>query len=180
MAAPAAAADNDGWRYALGYAYLSNVEEIKDSYKHLSKDAEADHDIFNTSVSLCFQPYYQFQNGCRAGAGIGPLVLLAGDAVHIQVPVNVTLGYSFFKDSKISPYLRTGISFHMASGDYYANSSPGFFGSIGVEFFNTNPAHIGFETAYDASEIKLDRASGQAKHEKIKSGEVTLFIYADF
>ena len=65
-------ADTDTWRYVLGYGYLINVEEIKDSYKHLSKNAGNDNDIYNTSVSLCFQPYYQFQNGIRTGFHYGP------------------------------------------------------------------------------------------------------------
>ncbi len=181
MAIPAtAAADNDAWRFVLGYSYLNNVKEIKDSYKYLSKDAEGGRDIFNASINLSFQPYYQFQNGFRAGAGVGPLVLLLGDAYHVQVPVNLTLGYSFFQKSDYCPYFRCGISYHMASGDFYADSSPGFYGGIGVEIFNTKPTHLGFEAAYDASEIKLDRASNQPDHEKIKTGEVTLFIYADF
>jgi hypothetical protein len=175
-----AAAESEVWRYALGYTYLSNVEEIKDSYKHLSKDAGNGNDIYNTSISLCFQPYYQFQNGIRAGSGIGPVILLTGDATHVQVPVNMTLGYSFFMDSEISSYARVGISYHVASGDYYADSSPGFFGCIGIVFFNTESVHLGLETAYDASEIKLDHASDQVRHERIKTGEVMVFIYADF
>jgi len=173
-------ADDDAMRYALGYSYLKNVAEVKDAYKHLLKDAGDDHDIYNISISICFQPYYQFQNGYRAGAGIGPLIILAGDAYHVQVPLNLTLGYSFFSNSQISPYIRAGISYHMASGEYYASSSPGYIGGIGIEFLNTKPLHFGFEIAYDASEIKLDRAKGQAKHEKIKTGEVIFFIYADF
>mgnify|MGYP003897904135 CR=1 FL=1 len=164
----------------MGYSFLSNVYELKDSYKHLSKDAGDDNSIYNPSISLSFQPYYQFQNGFRAGAGIGPLVLLIGDASHVQVPVNMTLGYSFFMDSKISPYVRTGISYPIASGDYYADSSPGFFGGMGIEIPNTEPIHMGFEVAYDASGIKLDQASDQSSSEKIKTGEVMLFIYADF
>jgi hypothetical protein len=176
----AGSADPGSWRFALGYSFLSNVNELKDSYKHLSKDAGDDNSIYNTSFSICFQPYYQFQNGFRAGAGIGPLILLTGDATHVQVPVNMTLGYSFFMDSKISPYVRSGISYPIASGDYYADSLPGFFGGVGFEILNTKPLHIGFEAAYDASEILLDRSSDQSSSEKIKTGEVMLFIYADF
>jgi hypothetical protein len=181
LAMPAAAsAEANAWRFALGYSYLSNVKELKDSYKHLAKDAGDDNSIYNTSMSICFQPYYQFQNGFRAGAGVGPLILLLGGAYHVQMPLNMTVGYSFFMDYKISPYVRTGISYHIASGDYYSSSKPGFFGGMGIEILNTDPIHMGFEMAYDASEIKLDRASDQAEREKIKTGEVMLFIYADF
>ena len=178
---PASAdAESGNCRFSLGYSYLSNVEEIKDSYKHLSKDAGQDNDIYNTSISLCFQPYYQFQNGFRVGAGFGPLVLLLGDARHFQLPVNTTLGYAFFRDSKIMTYCRAGISYHIASGDFYEDSSPGLFSGIGVKFFNRESLQLGFEAAYDAAEIRLNRASDQARHEKIKTGELMLYLYADF
>jgi hypothetical protein len=173
-------AEPGAWRFALGYSFLSNVYELRDSYKHLSKDAGNGNNIYNTSIRVCFQPYYQFQSGFRAGAGLGPLVLLTGDATFVQIPVNITMGYSFFLDAKISPYIRAGLSYPVASGSYYAGSVPGFFSGMGIEILNTEPIHIGFEAAYDASEIKLDRASDQSSHEKIKTGEVMLYIYADF
>lgn len=144
LAVPAtAAAESDTWRFALGYCFLNNVDELKDSYKNLSKDAEDGNDIYNTCIDISFQPYYQFQSGFRAGAGIGPFILLLGDAYHVQVPVNLTLGYSLFPQSDYCPYFRAGISYHMASGDFYSDSSPGFYGGIGVEILNTKPLHLG-------------------------------------
>ena len=125
-------------RFALGYSYMSNVKEIKDSYKYLAKDVGDGSSIYNTSMSICFQPYYQLQNGFRDGAGIGPLILILGDAYHVQMPINMTLGYSFFMDSKISPYVRTGISYHIASGDFYSNSKPGFLAVWGLKFLTQN------------------------------------------
>ncbi len=180
LAVPATASAGSGtWRYALGYCFLNNVNELKHSYKNLSKEASDGDDIYNTSINLSFQPYYQFQSGFRAGAGAGPLIIFLGDAHHVQIPVNVTFGYSFFPDSTFCPYFRAGISYHMASGDFYSDSSPGLYGGIGVEIFNTKPVHLGFECVYDAAKVTLDRSLKQ-HHGKIKAGEMTFFLYADF
>jgi len=178
--AVSATAESGNWRLALGYAFLSQADEIKDSIKRLSRDSGDGGDITNTSLNFSFQPYYQFSNGCRAGAGIGPFIMLWGDARHFQVPVNATLGYSFFKDRDFSVYCRAGVSYHVATGDYYAESDPGFYGGMGMEFFNTRSPHIGFETAWDAAEISLDPGARQTHHKKIRTGELTLFLYADF
>lgn len=181
LAVPATVkADCDAWRFALGYSFLNNVDELKDSYKNLSKDAGDGNDIYNTSINISFQPYYQFENRWRAGAGVGPLILFLGDSQHIQVPVNLTMGYSFFQKSDYSAYFKAGISYHIASGDFYSDSSPGFYGGIGFVIFKTKRVHLGLEAAYDAAEIALDRASDQADHEKIKTGELTFYLYADF
>ncbi len=175
-----AAADSESLRFALGYSFLSNVDELKDSYKDRSKYAGYGNDIYNTSINLSFQPYYQFENNLRAGAGVGPLILLLGDAHHIEVPLNLTLGYTFLPDSRYCPYFRTGISCHLASGDFYSDSSPGFFGGIGLGMFNSRSVHLGFEVAYDAAELSLKRSPAKPEHEKIKTGEWTFYLYADF
>lgn len=176
----AVAAHTDEWRFTVGYSYLSHVKEIKDSYKHLLKDRKNKDDIYNTSISISFQPYYQFHSGLRSGAGIGPLILLLGDARHVQIPLNLTLGYTFGPLSDYSAHVRTGISYHLASGDYYSASIPGLYAAIGVEMFHSKRARLGIETAYDGAEIKLDLASDRASHEKIKTGEITVYVYADF
>ncbi len=178
---PAAAwTDGNAWRFALGYSFLNNVKEIRDAYKHLLRETRPGKDVYNASFGIRFQPYYQFENGMRAGVGAGPLILMVGDVRHVQIPFNATIGYTFFADSPISVYAKGGVAFHIASGDFYAGSSPGFYGGIGCVFFSSKPVRLGFETAWDASEITLDRAPGQTRHEKIKTGELTFFLYADF
>lgn len=178
--AASASADSGNWRFALGYAFLSQADEVKDSIKRLSRDSGDGGDIDSASINLCFQPYYQFASGWRAGAGIGPFMILLGDSQHFQIPLNATLGYSFFKDADFSFYCRSGVSYHAATGDYYAHSHPGWYGGLGMEFFNTRSTHIGFEAGWDGAEISLDSAAGHTNHKKIRTGELTLFLYADF
>jgi len=172
-------ANSDKWNFALGYSFLTNVDELKDTYKYLSvTQGDGDH-VYNLSVGITFNPYRQFANGIRIGPGVGPLILILGDAHHVEVPVNMTIGYSFFSDADFSPYFKTGISYHIASGDYLADSTPGFFGGLGLEILNQDKQHLGIEAAYDAAIIKTENQPGRLQ-QKIKTGELTLYIYADF
>ena len=182
MAFPGAilAEDTGSFRFAAGYAFLSKVDDIKDSYKHFLRASAKDRKVYNASLGLTFHPYYQFKNGLRAGAGAGPLILLIGDARHVQVPLNAFVGYSFFPDAAFSGYFKCGMAYHAASGDFYSTSEPGFCAGIGIEFSNPRPVHMGFEIMHDASKIVLDRPTPGAAHEKIKTGELSFFLYADF
>ncbi|MEZ4567606.1 MAG: hypothetical protein R2860_11840 [Desulfobacterales bacterium] len=67
------AGDSGSLRLAAGYAFLSRVDDIKDSYKHVLGATGKNRDIYNASLGLTIQPYYQLNNGLRAGAGVGPL-----------------------------------------------------------------------------------------------------------
>ena len=168
------------WRFAIGYAFLNRADELKDAVKTLSRDHGEGSGIYNTSIGLSFQPYYQFANGWRAGPGIGPFLIFLGDAHHVQVPLNLTVGYSFFRDADFSVYCRAGVSWHAAAGDYIAGSRPGGYAAFGMEFLNTRSAHIGLETGWDGAEISLDSRPDQTSHEKIRAGALTIFLYADF
>ena len=174
------AGDSGSLRLAAGYAFLSRVDDIKDSYKHVLGATGKNRDIYNASLGLTIQPYYQLNNCLRAGAGVGPFILMVGDARHIQVPLQAFVGYSFFPDAALSGYVKCGMAYHAAAGDFYSTSEPGFCAGLGCEFANTRKVHIGFEIMHDASEIVLDRPIPGTPHEKIKTGELTFFLYADF
>ena len=172
-------ANSGKWNFAIGYSFLTNVDELKDTYKDLSGTHGDGRDVYGLTVGVIFYPYRQYTNGIRIGPSVGPLILLLGDAQHVEVPVNMTIGYSFFSDTNYSPYLKTGISYHIASGDYLADSIPGFYGGLGLEILNKKRLHLGIEAAYDAAVIKTEKHAG-SRQQKIKTGELTLFIYADF
>jgi len=174
-----ASADSNNWRIALGYAYLADFNEMLDAYKDISNNQGDGRDIYNTSLSAKIHPYLQFSDGYRIGIGVGPLQILTGDKFHIQVPVNITAGYQFFSKSNYSPYVECGISYHINSGDYYSTTLPGFYGSAGIKIFNRKKLHLGLEAAYDGSTTELFDKSNHRTHQ-IKSGILTIFLYADF
>lgn len=172
-------ADSGTWRIAVGYSFLSQVGELKDTYRHVADSHGDGNNIHNLNIGMICHPYKEFTNGIRIGPGIGPLILLFGDAHHIEVPINMTIGRSFFPNSNYSPYLKAGISYHIAFGDYLAASKPGLYGGIGIEILNKKQLHLGFETAYDGAVVEIENRTNKS-NQKIKTGELTIFLYADF
>ena len=146
------------WRFPVGLTYISGFEDVVDTYKD---NLEAEGYVVSESdylpVGLSLHPYVQFDNGFRIGAGMGPFMLIIGDASHYDIPVNLNGGYTFIPSANISPYVRAGIMYHIAGGDYVESSTPGFFGGVGIEFFRHKPVSFGIEVTYDTSEIELER-----------------------
>ncbi|RJP86120.1 MAG: hypothetical protein C4518_14865 [Desulfobacteraceae bacterium] len=178
--APAmAAADGSPWRTELGYRFLNNADELKDTCKHIAENSGENGDVYNFSISLNIQPYRQFDNGFQIGAGIGPLIIVAGDAWHLLLPVNATLGQSFFVQSPVSPYIKTGISYHLSDGKNHSESTPGLYAGMGIRFFNKKPVKMGMEIAYDSARTKLYDPIERKSH-TILTGELTLCVFADF
>ncbi len=171
--------DSGLWRTELGYRFLNNTDELKDICKHISGNAGKDTDVYNLSVSLNIQPYRQLGNGFQIGAGIGPLVIIAGDARHLQLPVNVTLGRAFFDQSPVSPYVKAGISYHLSGGDYQTASKPGAYAGFGFRFFNMKDLKMGMEIAYDSARTELYDPIEQKKY-ALHTGELTMGVFADF
>ena len=90
------------------------------------------------------------------GCGVGPWVLLTGDADATLLPVNASLRYAFSPWAKATPYVRAGVSYTFASGDYIESSSAGLVGALGVELLRHKRVGIGIEIGYDASVVEME------------------------
>jgi hypothetical protein len=155
---PTYAAD---WRFPVGLTYVNGFGDVVDIYED---NLEAEGYIVDTSwefpVGISFQPYVQLDNGLRFGAGVGPIsFILSDEASFYNVPINVNVGYVFFPSANISPYVRGGLMYHIAGGDYVEGTSPGLFGGIGVEFLRKESVSFGVELSYDTSEIEFEKYS---------------------
>jgi hypothetical protein len=147
------------WRFPFGLTYAGNFTKVVDLYKDNLEAEGYDVDTkFVLPVGLTFQPYVEFDFGLGIGAGFGPIMFITTnqDKDFFNVPINMNLRYSFIPKGDISPYVRGGISYNIASGDYRDKSKPGPFGAVGVEFSRKKPVGFGFEVGYDASTITFD------------------------
>ncbi len=188
---PAGAAD---WHFPVGLTYVSGTGDIVDLYKY---NLEAEGYIVDTSwevpVGLSFQPYVELEKGIRIGSGLGPIsAILSTEAEYYDVPVNLNAGYVFFPSANTSPYIRGGLIYHIAGGDYVKETSLGFIGTVGIEFFRKKAVGFGIEAGYDSSEIEFDKyrctstwagtCSSYVKDgtEKIKPGGLIVSIFAVF
>ncbi|MFQ5901459.1 MAG: hypothetical protein ACE5IH_07885 [Thermodesulfobacteriota bacterium] len=146
------------WRFPVGFTYISGIGDIADNYEdNLEAEGYWVISVDAIPIGISFHPYVQFDNGFRVGTGIGPAMLIYGDADFFNIPINLNGGYTFFPSANTSPYVRGGIMYHIASGDYVEGTTPGFFGGIGVEFLRNRRVGFGIEIAYDTSEIELEK-----------------------
>ena len=104
------------WRFPVGLTYVSGFSDIVD----VIEDNEDAADTGYVPIGISFQPYMQFKNG------LGPLMIVIGDAKFINLPVNINGRFTFNHQGDVSPYVRAGVSRNFASGDYVEGSKFGF------------------------------------------------------
>lgn len=144
------------WRIPFGLSYVGGASKFLDQVEDNLESEGYTTDTFIWPVGLTVQPYYEFDFGLGAGFGVGPLVMLAGDADATLLPVNACLRYAFMPKAKLTPYLRTGLSYIVASGDYIEGSSPGFVAAVGMEFLRHKRVGVGVEIGYDSSVVEME------------------------
>lgn len=83
-------------------------------------------------------------------------MIVFGDVDFFNLPVNACLRYTLTPKSNTSVYLRAGISYNLASGDYVEDKQVGFIGALGMEFLRQKRVGFGVEVGYDASTIELE------------------------
>ena len=176
-----------GMNYQLSLSYVDGFDDLADAYE-CSWEAErldegytyADADITVWPVGISFQPYYQWDSGLQVGAGVGPIMYFWGDDLdHFQLPIRGLVGYVFNPSDPVSFYVRGGLSYHIASGDYVEGSNIGFVGGAGVELFKSDHAAIGIEAMYDSAEVDIeDYETG--RDEGIKAAEFSLSLFFVF
>lgn len=152
--APAMSAE---WRLPVGLAYTSGFQDIVDQYEeNLRSQGYSTDSVGGLPVGLSFQPYYEFDSGVGLGMGVGPAMMIFGDTDFFDLPLNLNLRYTPMPEADTSIYLRGGVSYNLASGDYVDSSQAGFLGALGVEFRRNKRVGYGFEVGYDSSTIRLD------------------------
>jgi hypothetical protein len=163
------------WRFPVGLSYAGNFHKVVDFHEDYWEARGFDVDTsWQVPVGITFQPYVEFDFGLGIGAGFGPITYILTETDYYyyddddyyhhgdtetdfwNIPVNLNLRYSFIPKGGISPYIRGGISYNIADGDFVDKSKPGPFGAVGVEFSRKNAVGFGFEVGYDASEITFE------------------------
>lgn len=144
------------WR--VGVAYASGLGDVTDLHEDNLRAEGLDADVdLKVPLGIAAGVTYDFPSGMRADFSLGPTFFIGGDVSHFELPVGVTLGYSFARNSDFSPFLRAGVIHHFASGDYEASSSPGLLLAAGIDF-----RRLTIEVALDDSEVEFESFSCDA------------------
>jgi hypothetical protein len=180
-------AEAKGWRLPVGLTYVIGNSDVVDLYEknlRASGYGVADNN-WDFPVGISFNPYYEFGSGFRIGTGFGPMSIImttgADESFYFfNLPLNANIGFTFLPNSSVAPYIRGGVMYNLASGDYVDGTSPGLFGAVGIEFMRNRKVALGVEVAYDTSEIEFVKYYGNSSIEEIKPHEVMISIFASF
>lgn len=158
------------FRFQVGASYVNGFNEVADRYEsNLEAEGYIVTDITSIPVGIFFSPYIQTDFGLLIGAGLGPAMLIMGDAKFTDIPMNIYIGSSI-PNANVSPYIKGGLSYHNVSGDYVAGSSRGLYGAIGIEFLRNRKVGFGFEVAVDTAEIELEKYRSTGSWSYMKAG----------
>jgi hypothetical protein len=187
LAFPVSNACADEWSVGPGVAYVSNINHVVDIYQANVKAQGKTVDVSKAlPVGVSFDADYLMNTGLRIGAGVGPYFRLSGDVKHFELPLSGTVGYSFMPQEQATPYVKAGLVYHAASGDFYESSTPGFLVAGGFDFARRSPLSGTIQVSFDASKIKLDTlcAAGQAGctagTESFRSYETVVSFFVKF
>ena len=145
----------ESWRFGVGIAYVSGIQDVADHYEDNLRKAGFDADVdLRLPIGFGAMATYLWRNDVRADIGLGPMFSISGDVHHFELPVSGTIGYSFMSGTSMSPYVRAGLVYHYVDGDQYSGTSPGVLAAVGVDF-----THFTVELATDRSEVELDALS---------------------
>ena len=182
---PVADARADEWVVGPGIAYVSNINHVLDIYRANEQAKGRIVDVDKAlPIGISFDADFQSNTGLRIGIGLGPYFRLNGDVKHFELPLKGTVGYAFLPEEQATPYVKGGIVYHVASGDFYESSTPGFIVAGGLDFARRSKISAGVELSFDASKIELDVISapggGGAGTEKFRSYETVLSFFVKF
>lgn len=158
------------WRVGPGPAGVTGIDDVADlyesNYNNTNTFYQADVDLL-LPIGLSVQGTYQWESGVRLDMGLGPFFMITSDPYddddadvdldHTEIPIGVTVGYTFIPSANVSPYVRAGFAYHIVSGDYVEGSTPGLLAAAGIEFARGNFASFAFEVAVDKSEVEFER-----------------------
>ncbi|MDJ0807029.1 MAG: OmpW family outer membrane protein [Gammaproteobacteria bacterium] len=116
--------------HAIGLAYSNGMNDVSDWHEE-----NLYVDRIGLPLGLSYRYIHDFDSDLRLDVGVSWFGTgNDSDLDYSDLPLQFTVGYSFFKDNVFKPYVRGGLSYHIMDGDYVEDEAGlGFLGALGVE-----------------------------------------------
>lgn len=162
------------WYNQIGISYASGISDVADIYeKNLESSAFVEEvDVTLVPIGGSYSGHYQYDSGLRTGVGLGPLFLVLGDGSHTELPVYASVGWTFLREEKLSPFLSVGMSKHIVSGDYVEGDTPGLLLEAGFTY-----KKYGIKLILDKSELELETVDGL---KTVNSYDTVVTVFTQF
>ncbi len=165
------------WLIPVNVNYVHGLLDVKDiMMDNIGEGAELQ---WYWPVGLSITPYLQLDNNLRIGFGAGPaqFMLTESDEAgnYFSLPVEISLGYTFFSRSSVAPYVKGGMVYRLAAGKNVKGSTPGALLGLGLELNRNGNYLYNLGVSYDFSEIEMaHRGIFFFPHEQVKPGQVNV------
>lgn len=145
------------WHNSFGIGIIDANEDVEDIYRSNLQAEGLDDTDFEAVLDwgYFYQPYYLYDNGFAFGLGIATPTGIIAEEFLFNFPIHVDVRYFIMPKSKFSAYLRAGVRYNLAFGEYVEGSKPGVIAGIGLLFQWNEKTNIGFEFTDDSSEIEI-------------------------
>jgi hypothetical protein len=174
---PAAAARAE-WHAGPGVAIVRNINDVLDVYEESLRAQQDTVDVTKRiPIGIAFDVHNQYDTGLRVGFGLGPYFRLTGDASHFELPLNGTVGYTFAPENNTSPYVKGGLVYHFASGDFHSKSELGPLAGVGLELGRSSDLNFTIELSIDRSKVELNTVCGPLSSAGCTPGTTSLHSY---
>jgi hypothetical protein len=150
-----------GFHFLAAVNYF-NVSDLTD----LIEDHNPSYDVDTVwPIGVTVNPYYEFGNGFAAGMEIGPGIIGSGDADFYVLPVGIEGRYTFMRESTVSPYVRAGVQYAFAGGDFIDTAGAGVYVKAGLEYGHSSRFGWGLEAGYSSTPVEVEPGGGEGSED---------------
>lgn len=167
------------WHNSFGIGIIDADDEIEDIHRSNLQAEGLDDSEFEAALNwgYFYQPYYLYDNGFAYGLGIATPTGIIAEEHFLNVPLHVDVRYFVSLGSEFTAYLRAGIRYNLAFGEYVEGSDPGVIAGIGVLIDWNEGTKVGFEFTDDASEVEIrDIANNQNRSINLNQSILSLIV----
>lgn len=181
---PTAAATASGnYHFEAGLSYATGTEDV---LRHVETNFGFSQD-YRREVGLQLAAYSRFSENLAVGCSVGPGMFfkITESETHYTdkhrqwnyvIPLSVDVRYFFTKTGVFVPYLRAGLAYSIAGGDYIGPGSPGLVAAVGTYIGEKRGFRFGLELGFDSSTVQVK--SGYIHHEeKVRPTECCFRVF---
>ena len=167
------------WHNSFGIGVIDANNDAEKIYRrNLQLEGKDDAD-FQAALGwgYFYQPYYLYKNGFAFGFGVASPTGIFAEEILVTFPVHVDVRYFISPQSKFNVYVRAGLRYNVAFGEYVEGSQPGAIAGVGLLFHWNEMTQVGFEFTDDASEIEIrDIANNRNKSINLNKSIISLIF----
>ena len=167
------------WHNSFGIGVIDVNDDLEDIHRSNLQAENLDDTDFETALNwgYFYQPYYLYDNGFAWGLGIATPTGIIAEEIFFNIPLHVDVRYFISAGSDFTAYLRAGVRYNVAIGEYVEGSEPGAIAGIGLLFHWNQQTKIGIEYVDDNSEVEIrDIANNRTESINLNQSIISLII----